>query len=75
MDETFRLWVETGFNLFYLIVITCIVAVMFLRFSFVGKKDKGAALYVMLAFFFLALGDLGHVGARVAAFAMGGLDA
>ena len=75
MDETFRIWVETGFNLFYLIVISCIVTAMVLRFSFVEQKDKAAAFYVMLAFFFLALGDLGHVGARVVAFAMGGLDA
>ncbi len=75
MDEASRIWMETGFNVLYLIVITCIVASMFLRFSLVGEKDKGAALYVMLAFFFLALGDFGHVGFRVIAFAMGGLDA
>ena len=58
MDETFRIWVETGFNLFYLIFISCIVTAMVLRFSLVSKKDKGPAFYVMLAFFFLALGDL-----------------
>jgi len=75
MDETLRIWVETGFNVFYLIFISVLVFAMYVRLPFVKSKDKGTALCILWAFFFLALGDLGHVGARVVAFAMGGLDA
>jgi len=66
---------KLGFNIAYLIIIWCFIAAMFRRWSNVDPKDKDMALAVLLAFIFLAVGDMGHVGFRVIAFSMGGLDA
>ncbi len=75
MDETVRIWLETSFNIFYLIFISILVLAMYVRLPNVNPRNKGTALCILWAFLFLALGDLGHVGARVVAFSMGGLDA
>jgi len=75
VDKTLKIWMETGFNIAYLIIIWCFIAAMFRRWSNVDPKDKDMALAVLLAFIFLAVGDMGHVGFRVIAFSMGGLDA
>ncbi len=74
MPENARTIVEIVFNVAYLLVVWGIVIVMWKRWSIVKEEDKGAALWILLAFAFLALGDTGHVGFRVVAFAKGGID-
>lgn len=75
MSESGRILMETLFNIAYLIIIWGIIWTMFKRRAQVKKEDRGAALAIFWAFFFLAFGDMGHVGFRVIAFTMGGLDA
>jgi hypothetical protein len=74
MPETARIWTETSFNIFYLIVIWWVVIAMYRRRHLVAPADRRTADLIMWAFAFLGLGDIGHVGFRVVAFAMGGLD-
>ena len=74
MSETARLWTETSFNIVYLLVIWWLVISMWQRREFVAQRDLRTADLIMWAFAFLGFGDIGHVGFRVVAFAMGGLD-
>ncbi len=74
MSESMRMWVEIGFNLIYLIVVWGLVAVMIRRREVVAPQDQKAARLVIWAFALLALGDTGHVGFRVLAYASGGLE-
>jgi hypothetical protein len=69
-----RLWVETSFNIVYLVVVWWIVLLMWQRRGLVAASDLKTADLMMLAFFFLGLGDIGHVGFRLVAFALGGLE-
>jgi len=75
MPDTSRIWTETVFNICYLIVVWWLVIAMINRRELVNPKDQRVAGLIMWAFFLLGLGDIGHVGFRVVAFAMGGLDA
>lgn len=75
MSEATRLWTEISFNIFYLIIVWWLVIAMINRRELVDRKDQKVANLIMWAFFLLGLGDIGHVGFRVVAFAMGGLDA
>ena len=75
MSETARLWTEISFNIFYLIVIWWLVIAMWLRREHVAEQDRRTADLIMWAFAFLGFGDIGHVGFRVVAYTMGGLDA
>ena len=75
MSETARLWTEISFNISYLIVIWWLVIAMWLRRELVEPRDRRTADLIMWAFAFLGFGDIGHVGFRVLAYAMGGLDA
>ena len=74
MSQTARLWMETSFNIFYLITVWWIVLAMWQRRGLVAARDRRAAYLMMLSFFFLGLGDIGHVGFRLVAFALGGLE-
>ncbi len=74
MSDELRMWVEVGFNILYLIVVWAMVIVMSRRLGEVGKANYKVANLFRWAFFLLALGDTGHVGFRVAAYALGGLD-
>ena len=74
MSETTRIWTETSFNIVYLMVIWWLVITMWRRREFVAQSDLRTADLIMWAFAFLGFGDIGHVGFRVIAFAMGGLD-
>ncbi len=74
MSETTRIWTETSFNIVYLVVIWWLVITMWRRREFVAQSDLRTADLIMWAFAFLGFGDIGHVGFRVIAFAMGGLD-
>ena len=58
MSEEMRLWVETSFNIVYLIAVWWIVLVMWQRRSLIAESDRRTAWLMMLAFFFLGLG--GH---------------
>ena len=69
------MWVEVIFNVTYLIVIWMLVAMMARRRSAVAPADRPVAERLMWAFALLALGDTGHVGFRVVAYALGGLEA
>ena len=75
MPEASRIWTETVFNICYLIVVWWLVIAMIYRRELVDAKDQRVASLIMWAFFLLGLGDIGHVGFRVVAFSLGGLDA
>jgi len=74
MSESVRMWTEIGFNSLYLIVVWGLVAAMAGRRSRVAPENQRTASFVMWAFALLALGDTGHVGFRVLAYAMGDLE-
>jgi len=75
MSEELRVWVEVIFNISYLIVIWTIVMLMVINQNQVAPQNRSLAKRVMWAFALLALGDTGHVGFRVIAYARGGLAA
>ena len=75
MSESMRIWVEVVFNVTYLIVIWTLVVMMARHQSAVAPADRPVAKRLMWAFALLALGDTGHVGFRVVAYALGGLEA
>ncbi len=75
MSESLRMWIETGFNVTYLIVVWGFVIAMALQMERVPKKERPVARLFAWAFALLALGDTGHVGFRVLGFLGEGLDA
>lgn len=75
MSESVRMWVEIAFNITYLIVVWSLVGLMLRRRQTVAEKNRAVAVRIIWAFALLALGDTGHVGFRVLAYALGGLDA
>ena len=75
MSESARIWVEIIFNVTYLIVVWMLVAMMVRRLPSVAPADRPVAVRFTWAFALLALGDTGHVGFRVLAYALGGLAA
>ena len=72
MSETARLWMETTFSIFYLICVWWLVIAMFLRRGRVEENSRAAAALFLWAFVFLGIGDLGHVGFKLVALALGG---
>jgi hypothetical protein len=74
MSETMRMWTEISFNVAYLIVVWGLVAVMIRQRAAVASGDRRVARLVRWAFALLALGDTGHVGFRVLAYAQGDLE-
>jgi hypothetical protein len=74
MPEAVRKWIEIPFNLAYLIVIWGLVIAMWRNRSRVATADRRVADLFLWAFALLALGDTGHVGFRVLAYASGGLE-
>jgi hypothetical protein len=75
MPESARVAVEVAFNVTYLVVVWGLVALMWRNRGRVAAADRPVAQRVMLMFALLALGDTGHVGFRVVAYARGGLEA
>lgn len=75
MSETARMWMEITFNVAYLIVVWGLVITMKRREWAVAPEDSRVARLVRWAFTLLALGDTGHVGFRVLAYAQGNLEA
>ena len=74
MPESVRMWVEISFNLTYLVAIWGLVIAMRRNRSMVAAEDRRVADLFLWAFTLLALGDTGHVGFRVLAYALGGLE-
>ena len=69
------MWVEVIFNISYLVVVWTLVVMMARRQGVLSDLDRPVASRLMWAFIFLALGDTGHVGFRVVAYALGGIEA
>lgn len=69
------MWVETLFNISYLLVIWGLVIAMARQIAQINLAKQRSARLTMWAFGLLALGDTGHVGFRVVAYALGGLEA
>ena len=74
MSESLRTTVEIGFNVIYLIVVWAMVYLMTRRLPEVTSRNYPVANRFRWAFLLLALGDTGHVGFRVVAYALGGLE-
>jgi len=74
MSEELRMFVEIGFNILYLIVVWTMNGVMSMQMDKVPQKDQKVANLFRWAFVLLAFGDTGHVGFRVAAYALGGIE-
>jgi hypothetical protein len=74
MSEAMRMWVEVTFNICYLLVVWGLVIAMIRRRDSVSADNWPLARLFIGAFGLLALGDTGHVGFRVLAYALGGLD-
>ena len=74
MSESMRMWVEILFNLGYLVAIYWLVWLMSRGLVQRSSEHKSLLRPFIWAFFLLALGDTGHVGFRVLAYAMGGLE-
>ena len=74
MSENMRIWAEISFNLLYLVVIYWLVILMIRRRGDVAVEKRPLANLFIWAFGLLALGDTGHVGFRVWAYARGGLE-
>jgi hypothetical protein len=75
MPENVRMWVEVSFNICYLLVVWGLVWTMWRRRHGVRSGEQRMASLFLWAFALLALGDTGHVGFRVVAYALGGLEA
>jgi len=68
------MWVEVLFDVSYLLVVWALVAAMTLRQGRLAPSTRRVAVPFIWAFALLALGDTGHVGFRVAAYALGNLE-
>jgi len=75
MSESLLLAVEITFDLLYLATVWVLVALMFKNRGNLLEENKKIGVLFIWAFFLLALGDTGHVGFRVLAYATGGLEA
>lgn len=74
MSEQFINWVEIIFDISYLIVIWILTILMYKNRNKLTEQNKKVGMLFTLAFFLLALGDTGHVGFRVPAILMGGVE-
>ena len=74
MSDVMLVYAEVGFNILYLVVVWSLTYVMTAQLSQVPAGNKKVASLFRWAFVLLALGDTGHVGFRIAAYALGGLE-
>jgi len=74
MSDTMRIWVEVGFNVSYLIVVWIFVIALWRRQHMVLVQHRRLNQLFTWMFALLAIGDTGHVGFRVLAYALGGLE-
>jgi hypothetical protein len=75
LSESLLVAMEISFDLLYLIAIWVIVILMFKKRANLLEENKKIGVLFIWMFFLLALGDTGHVGFRVPAYALGGLEA
>lgn len=75
MSEAVLMWLEIVFDVLYLATIWVVVYLMWKKKGNLEDSTKRIGQLFLLAFFLLALGDTGHVGFRVIAYALGGLEA
>lgn len=75
MSPNMQMWMEILFNIAYLVIIWGLVIAMTRRQDQVAPENRAVAVRLRQMFFLLALGDTGHVGFRVIAYALGGLEA
>ncbi len=71
MSETMLMILEVSFDILYLLIIWTMVVIMFKRRRNHPKPETSIWL---AGFFLLAFGDTGHVGFRVAAYALGDIS-
>lgn len=74
MPENVTIWMEIIFDIAYLITVWTFVYLMFRNQNKVLEQNKIVAQLFRWMFFLLALGDTGHVGFRVVAYASGPLE-
>lgn len=74
MTEGMRTWMEVVFNIVYLILVWGLVVTMYKRQNVLRPENGQVGRLFMWAFGLLALGDTGHVGLRVVAYALGGVE-
>ncbi len=74
MSESMLMWIEIVFNLTYLVVVWGLVIVLLRRRNELTAPRRRLSDWITAAFALLALGDTGHVGFRVWAYALGGLE-
>ena len=74
MATDLRFMMEIPFSIVYLVYVWCIVALMTRGKKRLTGEVIPIAHQVWLSFLVLAIGDLGHVGARVYSFSAGGLQ-
>ena len=75
MPEAFRMWFEIIFTLSYLVTLWILVIAMKRRQPQLAEADRPLMQLYVWAFGLLAAGDSLHILGRVAAYALGGLDA
>lgn len=75
MSDTMLMWTEIIFDVLYLLAIWLLVILMWNRRAYLNDETRKVGQLFIAAFFLLALGDTGHVGFRVVAYARGGLAA
>ena len=74
MPEALLMWLEIIFDVLYLTTIWIVVYLMWKKKENLDDSTKRIGQLFLLAFFLLAFGDTGHVGFRVVAYALGGLE-
>jgi len=74
MSDMMLLWLEIIFDVLYLVAIWTLVVIMWRKKDNLSEKNKKIGIIFLISFFLLALGDTGHVGFRVLAYALGGID-
>ena len=74
MDPVLRMWVESTFSVAYLLTVWGLVIAMWQRHSRSAVVHRELTALFILIFGLLALGDTGHTGFRVVAYALGNLE-
>lgn len=74
MDPVLRMWVESTFSVAYLFAVWGLVIAMWRRHSQGAVVHRELTSLFIWAFGLLALGDTGHTGFRVVAYALGNLE-
>lgn len=75
MPEQLIKWIEIIFDILYLFTVWTLVALMYRNRGKLLPEKKTIGNLFTLAFFLLALGDTAHLGFRIFAYFMGGLEA